>query len=451
MKILIIDDESDIVEIVTFFVEEKFPNDVNIQTASGGFEGIEKLKNGDIDLCICDHNMPQGRGSDVFRFIVDQKLKTKFVLCSSSLPSDLIKEYGENAIYDNIVKPDIEIGVDRLSKNILKKSTPNEAVCTEQSEYIPLMVNLLFIIGKLPCDLYVYLSDKKYLKCLNKDETFNQSDRDKYLSKNITKLFAKRGESETDLLKLVNNTLTKSLDTKDKSKDVRMVDVHSQLNELLKTLGISEELIELSKELINHTVLSLLKNKEVSAHWEKIDLYGEYPFKLFTLQSILCGIAVKKVNWGHEASLEKLVMVSFYQDLTLDSIKLMMIIDHVEFLSIKDSFTSKEIKNYKDHPLRAIELMSKIKNLPNDIDKIVLEQHEMPNGEGFPRGLLYPKIGSLSAIFILSGILAKHILRDEDKLNSQDLFNSLEAKGYNKGKFKDIFDAYKLLFTKKLS
>ena len=451
MNILIIDDESDIVEIVTFFVEEKFPSTINIKTASGGFEGIEILKNGDIDLCICDHNMPTGRGCEVFRFIEDQKLKTKFVLCSSTLPSDLIKEYGCNAIYGNIVKPDIEDGIDQLSKRFLQDLNSKMATGTDQMDYIPLMVSLLFIIGKIPCDLYIYLSDKKYLKCLNSGESFNESDRDKYSEKNIIKLFAKRGEGEAVLLKLVNEALVKSINNKQKSIEERMLDVHSQLTTLLLTFGINEELTSLSKNLINQTVASLLKNEKVYAYWEKIDLYGEYPSKLFTLQSILCGIAIKKINCAFELALEKLVMAAFYQDLTLDSVKLMMIIDHDDFLAKKESLTSAEIKNYLEHPFRSKELLSKIKDLPPDIEKIVLEQHEMPHGEGFPRQLIYSKMGALSAIFILSGILAKHILKDENALNGDELFNSLEIKGFDKGKYKEIFACYKSLFTKRLS
>ena len=451
MKILIIDDESDIVEIVSFFVEEKFSGDVNIQTASGGFEAIEILKNGDIDLCICDHNMPKGRGCEVFRFIDVQKLKTKFVLCSSTLPSDLIKEYGSNTIYSNIVKPDIEKGIDELSKMILQDLKPKEAGDTDKSEYIPLMISLLFIIGKLPCDLYVHLSDKKYVKCLNSGEAFSDYDRDKYLEKNITKLFAKRGDGETVLLKLVNDALVKSINYKQKSIEERMLDVHIQLNNLLKIFGISEELTGLSKNLINQIVLSLIKNEKIFAYWEKVDLYGEYPSKLFTLQSILCGIAIKKINWGHEAALEKLVTAAFYQDLTLDSIKLMMFIDQDDFLSHKDSLSTKEIKNFLEHPFRSKQLLSKIRDLPADIEKIVLEQHEMPHGEGFPHQLVYSQVGSLSAIFNLSGILAKHILKDEAELNGKELFNNLEIKGFNKGKYKEIFICYKSLFTKVLS
>jgi response regulator RpfG family c-di-GMP phosphodiesterase len=448
MKILIVDDEVDLVEIVTFFVEEKFPSNLTVEAAYGGLEAIEKLKSNDFDLIICDHNMPKGRGSDVFKYIEANKLKVRFVLCSSTLPSDLITEYGDGLIYGNIIKPDIEIGIEKISKKILSEEKVVSQDAVHLSEYIPLMVNLLYIIGKLPCDLYVNLSDQKYVKCLNKNELFTKIDRDKYLERKISKLYALRGADESELLKIVNESLAKSIDCKQKSTEDRMIEIHTQLTSLLKIYGISDELVSLSKNSIQNTVVGLLKNEKIYIFWEKIDLFGEYPSKLFTLQSILCGIITKKLSWCTESTLEKLVMASFFQDLTLDSIKLMMIIDYSDFLLQKDSLSSKEIDNYLNHPFRAKDIMLKVKDLPIDVDKIVLEQHEMPNGEGFPRKLTFNNIGPLSAMFILSGIVAKYILREEEKLNAKLLFDTLEMTGHGKGKFKEVFICLKALFIK---
>ena len=72
----------------------------------------------------------------------------------------------------------------------------------------------------------------------------------------------------------------------------------------------------------------------------------------------------------------------------------------------------------------------------------------MPGGQGFPRKLNYLQISPLSALFILSGMLAKYILKYEDKADFNMIFYSFEEAEYNKGNFKESFNVLKNLFLK---
>ena len=67
MKILIVDDESDIVDIVEYMIQDKFSDPIATLIASSGNEAIKILgESRDIDVCICDHNMAGGMGSPRF-------------------------------------------------------------------------------------------------------------------------------------------------------------------------------------------------------------------------------------------------------------------------------------------------------------------------------------------------------------------------------------------------
>jgi response regulator RpfG family c-di-GMP phosphodiesterase len=447
LEILIIDDESDILDIITFFIEDKFTQQVNIKTAPSGFDAIELLKSKPYDLCICDHNMPNGLGSDVYKYIIDNHLPTKFVLCSSIVISDMPKQYSSENIYYHIIKPEIESGVEKLFNMISAEKGQSSTQLQPISNYVPVMVNLLFLLQELPCDIYLSLSENKFVKCLNTGESFSEGDRNKYNEKGVQKLFVIRGADEQKILNLINTSLFKIMANKNKPLGERIFEVHSKLTSLLKLYGISEELAGLAKDSIKNTVGEILKNEKEYRYWERLNLMGEYPSKLYTLQAILCGILTKKISWCSEPTLHKLVMSSFFQDMTLDSIELMKIKDYSEYLEKSDKMTSKQKDNYMTHPNRSKEIISKIKDAPTDIDKILLEQHEMPNGEGFPRKMNATQIGPLSAMFITTGIMAKIILEEEEKLNPKEMFNLLESKGYNKGNFKEIFTSLRSLFT----
>jgi len=61
-KILLVDDEPDIVETVAFMLQTR---NYSVSIASGGLEGIEKAKTEDPDLILLDVMMPDMDGLDV--------------------------------------------------------------------------------------------------------------------------------------------------------------------------------------------------------------------------------------------------------------------------------------------------------------------------------------------------------------------------------------------------
>lgn len=175
---------------------------------------------------------------------------------------------------------------------------------------------------------------------------------------------------------------------------------------------------------------------------------GEYPSKLFVLQSTLCGILARKMSWTTESTLQKVVTATFFQDLNLESLPLIKLIDYDEFLSNKDMYSQKECESFLAHPIKAKEMISKIKGLSSDIDRILLEQHESPNGQGFPRKLNAQQISPLSAMLNLTGVLSKTILNSKkEDINFDEFFGRLTEKGYSKGHYKEIFTHAKVFFS----
>ncbi|MDD4974839.1 MAG: response regulator [Bacteriovorax sp.] len=114
MNILIVDDDDDLAEIIESYIKGIFHPGVVVHIASSGYDAIEILKTSKIDLCICDHNMPNGNGGSVLKYIINENQKTKFVLCSTVLPAELPNLYPLQNIFDSIQKPDIYSGIERV-------------------------------------------------------------------------------------------------------------------------------------------------------------------------------------------------------------------------------------------------------------------------------------------------------------------------------------------------
>ena len=85
-KILIIDDEEAIVELLEMVVLDEL--DLEVITASSGNEAIELLKsNSEIDLLVSDYSMPNGTGGDVYQYNKSHS-KLPFILLSGGFLSD---------------------------------------------------------------------------------------------------------------------------------------------------------------------------------------------------------------------------------------------------------------------------------------------------------------------------------------------------------------------------
>lgn len=75
-SILIIDDEKKLLKLISMLLSKK---GLNIDTATDGIEGVEKLSNRQYELIICDINMPRLDGIGVIKKARSLGINTPFV------------------------------------------------------------------------------------------------------------------------------------------------------------------------------------------------------------------------------------------------------------------------------------------------------------------------------------------------------------------------------------
>ena len=103
-KILIVDDEPDIIETVSFMLQAR---NFDVITASDGFEGLSKVKSEHPDLTLLDIMMPGIDGYDVcirLKKDIDTKTMTVIMLTARGENEAVIKAHKSGAD-DYIVKP----------------------------------------------------------------------------------------------------------------------------------------------------------------------------------------------------------------------------------------------------------------------------------------------------------------------------------------------------------
>lgn len=86
-KILIVDDEQAIREILAMMIEETGTH--QIVEADCGRAAIETIKqHQDISIVFCDYRMENGNGGDVYRFIHSEGNMVPYVMISTDRPED---------------------------------------------------------------------------------------------------------------------------------------------------------------------------------------------------------------------------------------------------------------------------------------------------------------------------------------------------------------------------
>ncbi len=122
MKVLLIDDDANIIEIWKITLKE---NGFEVLSATDGTSGIDQAKSQKPDFIIIDQIMPGMRGNDVLKFLKDDPATTTIPMAIASNYSDpqLMQEAINLGALDYILKYQIE-PVDLISKikNLLQET-----------------------------------------------------------------------------------------------------------------------------------------------------------------------------------------------------------------------------------------------------------------------------------------------------------------------------------------
>ncbi|PKQ46218.1 sigma-54-dependent transcriptional regulator [Confluentibacter flavum] len=103
-KILIIEDEAAIRRVLTKILSEE--NDTyHVEEAQDGLEGIEKIKNDDFDLILCDIKMPKMDGVEVLEVVKKLKPEIPIVMISGHGDLDTAVNTMRLGAFDYISKP----------------------------------------------------------------------------------------------------------------------------------------------------------------------------------------------------------------------------------------------------------------------------------------------------------------------------------------------------------
>ena len=310
-------------------------------------------------------------------------------------------------------------------------------------EYCKIQAELMTKIGPLTGDIFIRLSDDKFVKLYKTGTSLTEEEFNKLLkTKKVRSLFIRKADSLGFISKLKENLITMIM-AADPMVPEELLNhvtwVQETVYELTRRIGFTPEVTALARENVNLTIKAIGQTPQISKALHRSNMKDQnYVSSHSTLLAhIACSVA-SAVKMGSDTTFQKLVLAALFHDFTFEDSELAKLSDEKTLEELKQTLGKPELEKVLAHPLRAVESLRKIREMPGDVDFLVYQHHEKPDGKGFPKGLFAHQIVALSAVFIVSHEILDEFLKDQ-KAFSMKAFLEVKKNYYSAGAFKNIW------------
>lgn len=270
-----------------------------------------------------------------------------------------------------------------------------------KKNFLQVKIRNFFYFNKFSYDVFFEVSDNRFLKIIHKDEKYAPDLILKYARKRAKYLYLEK-EDHLKYLETSAALAVKAFTEPHMSDDQRIahqIRGISIILEHIRTIGVSEIVITLTNELIQSASRMFEKYKDLQQILNQFkDDDKDVPVQaLMTLY--VCEAIVHELGWKADITRGKLGLASVIHDVfVFDE-------DLLKIRSIKDphlkDFDPRTVDEFKLHPKKSGDFAAQF-NGYSDVDFIVREHHERPDGKGFPAGSNSTQLTALSCLFILA-------------------------------------------------
>lgn len=441
-NVLMYFENKDTKEVVQLLLESKF----NVKTfvAPNEQNALEVLrKNPTITLFLCNNTTSADK---IISDIMSRGSKVVSIVCTHDHPKNIRLNARSKSVHYIPANGWVEHITTFASKYLKKKEAlPYQDSSSEywDSDFCRIQVEILPKVAPLNVDIYIKLSEQKLLKIFRKGDVFDLNDLDRYLNQKKIHFFYIKNSDVGEFLdhlalhiELVIKEGNVKLPIARSSAFQTAAGANEALQEIIKSIGPSSHVQELIESNVKLAIKSIGAHPKLRDYLnilsqDKTKYISEHSFMV---GQIACVIA-SMMEWNSDATFTKLSLAAFFHDLVLRNPELAAIDNLTDLEKYKRQFTDAEIKSYKLHPIASAELIQMMKDIPQDVENIVLQHHERPDGTGFPRGLTNSQILPLSAIFIVAHDITQYAITHGKRYDLSSYIATAKEK-FNQGNFR---------------
>lgn len=351
-----------------------------------------------IDVLIVDLSVKSPRSESLKNFLQNSSdsIKKIFVIGEEDIQGPHIKCYKLQEIF-------------KFFEEIKDKKNVHE---TYSWTRVPLSTLIHFEF--VPFDLYIRLSENKYIKRIPAFEKVDRETIQLLESKNILNFYCEKKYKRDFSMLLINHMINK-LERKYPVIDVEMKaeeEVFETVKQIIQSLGISGRVIEVCETAIQKMCGDVLKDaNEFSAYLQHLlsEKSLSYQYRLIALTNYIGTQLIIDMQLPNgDEQIRNFIYASYFCDMKL------MTPQFRSHLSTEDmkKLSLEEHGQVNFHALQAAHLFATYKNGPEDVCLIIQQHHGSFSGIGIPKEKSN-KLLPLSKILIVSQELASAILNHE--------------------------------------
>ena len=317
----------------------------------------------------------------------------------------LTSETAEKNLFDTSKISEMFKKVDLLSRDtsLLRKissvhdfiNTNIDEKMNKEEAYTPLDFVYLYNIEQAPCDIFLKISDKKYVKIINEGDSFEINDIvKKYEDKNIKDCYI----TFHNLTKFKGIVL-KNVFKFDKAEPIPgHLHVTDAVLSIARDFGITDYAIEGINETFANINQEFNSNIKLKSLLENLGhLNGTAIGNHCYLTAIFLTIIGNKVPWFNREVKKNLFTAAFLHDLDIIGTGL----EHYEFKTIHEinGLVPKDRDLIKYHTQSLAKKLEKMDVIPTDVITIILKHHEGGGSNSYPQGLQGSQLSPPSCLF----------------------------------------------------
>lgn len=385
---------------------------------------------------------------DLYHSIIDTLGVRPFVFIGTmnsvkaQLTNDMVHNQQTNALVElPLVLDEFKKAVN-LAIDWVKKEEFEESILEfSRDDLHPMRLRNFYLFESVPYDVYIELTATKFGKVISKDKFYSHQIIQNYSRKNIKYLYLRKDEHLKFLDTSIKNLLKIYEAKLSDRKKYLMLHLKSAffMHQFIRAASVSDEVNKLAHYFID-SVSNLVRSYEnVSDLLDSISESGNITFaEQSVATAYVCERILLNMGWTADMTRGKLILAALLQDVSLGND------DLIKIRSINDPnlkmFSEEEQDDFKNHPQKAAHLSTYFNGF-SDVDFILMEQHEHPTGDGFPKGLNSSGLTTISCIFILaSNFVSRMALTPKSPTQHKDILTSMK-RVYNTGNFKDPLKA----------
>lgn len=405
-SILIVDDDSDLRTTLVAIAENL---GFTVNEASDGLVAKSLIALNKPDLVLSDIKMPILNGIELLHF-VKKNYPTKFILMTGFSEIMETQEAFKIGADSFLAKPFTQAEFIDVVRPLFSDVMHGQKLKSQENvtaQYCRVPIDDFTAGSKLKVDIYLKLSEDKFLKIAKQSAELSGERLQSYKAKGLTFFYIRREEFGQYVGLNIQVSRLATSDEKFSSQKKFGVLKHTAEVILQESYvnGINKEKFLEAKEVVQQALDVMSIDHDLVSLLDALNSNSDHLYTHSVGVSLYSSLIAEEIGWTGTLTKFKISMGALLHDIGKKEL------DNLLLETPRRDFNRLQVKAYESHASRGRDILDQIQSIPSDIAIIALQHHENCLGRGYPAGLTKDQIHPLAKLISVANRFCELVLK----------------------------------------